>query len=271
MQTAYFRGLAIALAGLMLVCAPAFSQTAGKNQPTSENHRPPGSPKSGGSVSMGLVSRPIYQGSDAYRATVGASFGYQWENGLSVGTNGIGWQLSQRENTQFGIGLGFSAGRKEGDSNGLRGMGDINDQVTFRGYVNTSVARGVAVGAALEMGSGNAREGVLLQLATTYTLPLGPAWSLSLDAGAAIANADYMGNFFGVNTLQAAASGYATYNPAGGIRDVSMGARLNYALAPKWILTVGVSGVALGGSAQNSPLVRQPNSAAALMGITSRF
>lgn len=274
MQKMKLRALAAWSASLALLCSPALSQTAPDSQADTDTQttpQAPSSPKSGGSISTGFASGPVYLGSDERRTMAGVIGSYQWANGLSIGANGIGWRLSRDEQLQYGVGLGVSAGRKEGDSIHLRGMGDVKDQLTFRGYVNASVAKGITLSSALELGSGNTRDGGVLQLGATYSTPINATLGLNLSVGVAFANADHMASYFGVNADQSAASGYARYTPSGGLRNVGVGLGLNYTLTPNWALAVGLTGTALASVAKDSPIVRQPNYVSALAGVVFNY
>jgi outer membrane scaffolding protein for murein synthesis (MipA/OmpV family) len=256
------RALAAWSASLALLGGTALAET----EPTEANN-----PKSGGSISTGFAFSPVYAGSDEQRSRGGAILSYQWANGLSVGARGIGWQLSQQPDLQYGVGLGVSAGRKEGDSIYLRGMGDIKDQPVFGAYLNASIAKGLWLSSSVELGSGNAREGNLLKLGASYALPITAALELSLGASAAFANADHMASYFGVSAAQSATSSYATYTPSAGLRNIDLDVGLTYKITPKWAMGLGVSATGLSKAAKDSPLVRKPNYLTALVGLVYTF
>lgn len=256
------RALAAWSASLALLGGTALAET----EPTEANK-----PKSGGSISMGFAFSPVYPGSDEQRSRGGAIVSYQWANGLSVGAHGLGWQLSQQPDLQYGVGLGFSAGRKEGDSNYLRGMGDVKDQLVFGAYLNKSIAKGLWLTSSVEVGSGNAREGKVVKLGASYTLPINASLDLSLGAAAAFANADHMAEYFGVNAAQSATSGYASYIPSAGLRNMDIDVGLSYKITPQWALGLGVSATGLSKAAKDSPLVHKPNYLTALVGLVYTF
>jgi outer membrane scaffolding protein for murein synthesis (MipA/OmpV family) len=55
-----------------------------------------------------------------------------------------------------------------------------------------------------------------------------PVFSLSLDAQASWANADYARTYFGIDEADAAASGLPAYRPDAGFRDVGAGVTASY-------------------------------------------
>jgi len=220
---------------------------------------------------MGYLSSPVYMGTDERRQQVGAIVNYQWANGIYAGGNGFGWRISQQPDLQYGVGLAFNPGRKQGDSVYLRGMGDIKDQVALGAFVNASITKGLSLSSTVQLGSGNTRDGAVFNVGAAYTLPISAALDLNVSAGASFANAHYMATYFGVDVSQASTSGYATYTPGGGLRNTAVGLGLNYKLAPHWLLSANLSSTVLSNAANDSPLVRKRNSHFALFGVVYTF
>ncbi|MBK7002595.1 MAG: MipA/OmpV family protein [Rhodoferax sp.] len=150
-------------------------------------------------------------------------------------------------------------------------MGDVEERAVLSGYVGASIAKGLWLRSSLELGSGNTREGAVLKLGASYAVPINASLGLNLSAGATFANANHMGSYFGVNAAQSAASGYATYAPSAGLRDVGIGIGLIYKITPKWGLGIGVNATALSNTTMDSPLVRRPRYATAMLGVVYGF
>jgi outer membrane scaffolding protein for murein synthesis (MipA/OmpV family) len=100
---------------------------------------------------------------------------------------------------------------------------------------------------------------------------LGQHHTLSLSAGVTLANRNYNQAFFGISPNQALLSGRAMYAASGGLKDVHLGARWNWTLAPSWMLTTNVQATRLLGSAGDSPLVQRPTNLTASTAIAYRF
>ena len=66
-------------------------------------------------------------------------------------------------------------------------------------------------------------------------------------------------------------SGNASYAPAGGLKDVHLHARWNWALAPGWVLTSHAQASRLQGDARRSPLVERPTNLTVSTAIAWRF
>ncbi len=80
-----------------------------------------------------------------------------------------------------------------------------------------------------------------------------------------------MQSYFGVDTTQAARSGYALYTPDAGLRDTSLGLSLTYAVNPRTFVTAAVSASTLGDGAKNSPIARSSNANAAVLALSYAF
>ncbi len=61
------------------------------------------------------------------------------------------------------------------------------------------------------------------------------------------------------------------FDAGGGLKDVHLGARWNWAWSPSWMLTSSVQATRLLGSARMSPLVERPNNLTVSTAIAYRF
>ncbi len=86
-----------------------------------------------------------------------------------------------------------------------------------------------------------------------------------------MANADYMQSYFGVMAGQAARSGYGSYKPRGGLRDVRANLSLTYRINPSISATAAVSAGMLSGDARDSPLVRKKSTTTGLLAVAYSF
>lgn len=71
-------------------------------------------------------------------------------------------------------------------------------------------------------------KGLIATATVSYAAIRNSAFSLSLDAQAGWANADYARTYFGIDEAGAAASGLPAYRPGAGFRDVGAGATASY-------------------------------------------
>ncbi len=217
-----------------------------------------------------LIAGTAYAGSDERRTMLVPLLDYQWTNGWFAGTaNGIGVNLSKRPDLQYGVRLTADFGRKASRSDALRGMGDIDAAAEVGAFFNQSVTREVFLTSSLRYGAGDG--GMVLDLGAGYSTALAPAWRLAVGGAVTLADAAYLQSFFGVDSPQAAASGYAEYRPGAGLRDVRANLALTYSFSRQTSLTTGLSVSALQGDARDSPLVRQATTTSGVMVLSYAF
>lgn len=226
----------------------------------------------GGALGLALIAGRQYQGSDESRLMLLPNVEYQWRNGFFAGAlNGLGYNASARPELAYGVRITPSFGRKEHRSDALRGLGDIPLRPELGAFLNVQPLRGLSLNSSLRHGSGSDRQGLLLDLGASWSLPLGPGLRLGTSLAATWANAAYQQDYFGVDAAQAQRSGYAAYTPSAGLRDVRVGASLTHRLSPDWSLTGSLSRSELQGDARRSPLVRETATISALVVLGYSF
>lgn len=118
-------------------------------------------------------------------------------------------------------------------------------------------------------------------------IELAPHHTLSLTAGATLGNRAYNTDYFGLRTddvlqvtalvvgidgqLVAPPAPVWAYAPSGGIKDIHVGARWNWALSPAWLLTTNVQVTQLRGGAKNSPLTDRATGVSVSTALAYRF
>jgi MipA family protein len=226
----------------------------------------------GGVAGAVLLAGREYQGAEESRVRLLPSVDYQWSNGFFAGViNGLGYNASTQPDLAYGLRLTADFGRKERRSAALRGLGDIDARPEFGAFLNYSPARSVTLSSSLRYGSGNEREGLLLDLGAGWSKSLSPALQFSTNMATTWANASYLQDYFGVDAAQSLRSGYGIYRPGSGLRDVRVGATLRYRLTPAWGLTASLTHTELLGDAKDSPIVREPGTISALFTVGYSF
>jgi MipA family protein len=224
---------------------------------------PPGA-SSGGVVGAAVLVGREYQGSNESRVRVLPGIDYQWGNGFFAGTlNGIGYNASSRSDLAYGIRITPDFGRRESRSTVLRGLGNIEARPEIGAFFNISPMANVVLSSSLRYGSGNDRNGLLLDLGAGWSTALTQNLRFGTNLAATWANTDYMKERFGISAAQAARSGYATYSPGSGVRDVRLGMSLVYRFNPQWSLTSFVNHSVLTGDSRRSPIVREQGTTSA--------
>jgi MipA family protein len=235
------------------------------------NLLPPGVSQ-GGVVGLGLRAGREYTGSDERRTSVLPGIDYQWQNGFFAGfQNGIGFNASRQRGMDYGLRLTADFGRDESSSPVLRGLGDIDARPELGAFFNFSPAAGIALNSSLRYGSGNERDGLLLDVGASWRVPLSQSLIFNTGVAATWANASYTQEYFGINRAQSQRSGYGINLPDAGIRDVRLGAALTYLITPSWSLTGAISHSELQGDARRSVIVREKGATTGLVVVGYRF
>ena len=225
-----------------------------------------------GTVGAALIGTRQYMGSSERRTLLLPVLDYRWSNGWFAGTtNGVGYKFDSAPNLQYGVRLTADLGRSQSRSVALTGLGDISARPEIGGFFNLYLSREIFLTSSLRFGSGNDRNGALLDLGAGYAVQLAPQWRTAVGVAATIANRGYMQGYFGVTPAQAQASHYAAYTAGAGVRDLRANVSLNYFITPQWTVTGALSLGALQGDARNSPIVRERSSTSAVAALSYRF
>ena len=226
----------------------------------------------GGTVGAAVIAGRKYQGSDERRTLLVPLLDYQWKSGWFAGTtNGLGYDFSKRPEMNYGVRLTADLGRSESRSPALLGLGNADVRPEIGVFYNYSLSQSLALTSSLRYGSGNDRNGLVVDVGAAYSLVLAPQWRLGLGVSATVANANYMRSYFGVTPAQSASSGYAPYTAGAGVRDVRASAALTYSVNPRVAITTVVSASSLQGDAKDSPITRKRSSATGIVGVSYAF
>lgn len=272
----------------------AVSGSAASAQTPTTNPMPDGSRDM--YAGLGVVSAPRYEGADGSRTRALPVLQVQWSNGVFVSGMSAGMHLSQQPLVEFGPLLTLhprrtesGAGGKIGDvtvgtsftpgpvmqrmsSNRLSGMEEIKLRPEVGGFFNVYLAPQWRLTSSVLGGAGNDRNGVRSELGIQrLAVEIAQHHTVSVSAGFTFVNSAYNRAYFGVSPVESASSGHRIYRPDGGLKDMHIGARWNWALSPSWILTSSVQASRLVNDARRSPLVERPNNVTVSTAFAYRF
>jgi outer membrane protein len=147
--------------------------------------------------------------------------------------------------------------RHEQDDVRLRGLGNV--AVTMRAALAASYSRDWwrITGAVTQDLSKNKKEGVKGGFDFVGTWHATERLTLDAGPGVTIANGENTRTFFGVTSLQSARSGYAVYDPSGGVQNIRLSVGMNYRISRSWFAGAFASESKLHGDAANSPFVEK--------------
>lgn len=223
------------------------------------------------SIGLGVMRQPRYMGAEEYRVRALPIVLARWRNGWFAGSGGVGYRFPTDSDFSWGVQLGYQPGRDENDAVALQGMGDIKARPEFGTFFSYRFAPGLSLNGNARYGSGNDRDGLLVDLGLRMMVPFDGGHRIVGGVSTTYANQAYTQSFFGVTSTQAITSGYGEYLPGGGIRDVTANLGYGYAFSPNVTMMTGVSYRALQGDAKDSPLTKSRNSTSANIMLTYRF
>lgn len=184
---------------------------------------------------------------------------------------GLRVELAQGERLRAGLSLRLDSGRRESESEELRGLGDIRGTLRLRLSASYRLDDGWRLRSSATLDALGRGGGTLGDVQLSRDIALSP--TLGLQGGVALGWADrrHMQSYFGISPEQAARSAYDVTPMSGGLRDLTVSAGWRRALAPQWAVFGGASATRLIDQAAASPLVRQRNSWALSLGVVYRF
>ncbi|MCA1858124.1 MipA/OmpV family protein [Massilia oculi] len=273
----------------------AVSGSAASAQTPTTNPMPDGSRDM--YAGLGVVSGPRYEGADSSRTAALPVLQIQWSNGIFVSGMSAGMHLSASPLVEYGPLLALHPRRTESGTGGrldgvegsakpflpssvrtyesdnpLAGMDEIRMRPEAGAFFNYYLAPEWRLTSSVLAGAGNDRNGVRAALGIQrLAMALARHHSVSVSAGLGLANRAYQQSYFGVSPAQALASGNRVYRPEGGLKDVYVGARWNWALSPSWMLTSSAHLSRLAGDARHSPLVERSTNLTVSTAIAYRF
>lgn len=228
--------------------------------------------QSAGSLGAGLVFGREFPGSSRSDRGAFPGLDVQWGNGWFAGSSlGVGRNFSHDPTLQYGLRLTYDFGRDQSDSARLRGLGDVPGRIEWGGFANWLASNNFMLSSSVRAGSGQDRDGVLLDLGASYRIPLSSATTLGLSTGLTWTNAAWAQERYGISPAQAAASGYPVYSAGSGLRDIRLGASLSYRFTPQLTLMGGVGLTMLQGDVRTSPIVEDTSWISGVVGVNYRF
>jgi MipA family protein len=259
---------------------PAIAQTAPETQ--AESSTPPRSWDA--AVGFIVSHGPGNPGAQNNSVSLTPGFAVRWGRisfasrsafsvrGVEAATGGgLRLELGEGQRLRAGLGLRLDGGRRESDSDELRGMGDIRGTLNLRLGVSYRLDEGWRLRSNTvfdALGRGNGIQGdfqVGRDLALTPTL--------SANAGVALgwSNRRHMQRYFGVTPEQALTSGYPITTLSAGLRDLTFAAGMRQALGLHWTVFGSASLTRLLAQAADSPLTSRPQNWGLGVGLVYRF
>lgn len=242
----------LALAATLLAALPVVAQAqTAKSQADDDRFRL--------TIGGGALYAPTYLGSDEYDIEAIPLIDLRNDRFFLSTRDGLGANLLDRDSKwKAGPVLKYRFGRDQDDDTALRGLGDIDAAGEAGGFVHYDL-RPLKLGAEVRQGFGG-HEAMIGDVFASWSTKISDSLMLTAGPRATVASKDFTQTYFGIDSIQAARSGYRAYNPDGAYMSYGFGAGLTYMLTESLSLG-GFAGVdRIAGDAADSPLVDQAGS-----------
>lgn len=224
----------------------------------------PGSAQRATSITPGLALR-------WGRVSLSSRSAFSVRGAETASGGGLRVELAQGDRFRAGLGLRLDSGRRESESEELRGLGDVRGTLRLRLSLSYRLDDGWRLRSANTvdaLGRGGGTQG---ELQISRDVPLSAKLGVQGTLSLGWADRRHLQSYFGVTPEQALRSGYPVTTMSAGLRDVTLSAGWRRALGPQWALFGGAGLTRLIDEAASSPLVRQPQSWSVNAGLVHRF
>jgi outer membrane scaffolding protein for murein synthesis (MipA/OmpV family) len=235
----------------------------------------PDMPKWAVRVGAGVTFEPRYDGSDRYHILAGPSTDIRYKDLAFLSTGeGLGINVIQGPNWRASISAVYDLGRRaHDDPTRLNGLGNINPAPELKlaaEYVVSKEFPLVFRGAVTRSFGGS--NGWVADVGAYMPLP-GSSEKFYWFAGPSVTFADstYMNSWFGVNSTQAAASGYRQYDASAGLKSAGFGITMVWFMNKHWFVTADGALKRLLGSAAHSPITQSKTNGVADVSLNYQF
>jgi len=231
--------------------------------------------QAGGFVGVG----PKYEGSKDYRVFGAPIVAPAANSGMNDGTvqfrgiDDIRLRVINFGGFEAGPLAGYRFDRDEGESDRLRGLGDVDGSVVIGGYAAYRAGPFLPFISYHHGVSGDDDTGGVLRFGTELEGKFGPGFSVTAKAGASYADDDYMDTYFSVSAAQSLNSraGLAEFDAESGIKDVYFGLYGDIPVAANWSLKWSGTYTHLLDDAADSSITESENQFSGGLGLTYTF
>lgn len=225
-------------------------------------------------VGGGVAVAPEFEGSNKYNTRFVPVVEIEIMNRVFLSTiRGLGVYVIDHPNWNLNVSATYDLGRKEKDSDLLKGMGDIDGGVVFDIY-GAWTPGPFTVSLETKYGTGDV-QGLNVTGGFGYTMePLtGLHWTNTVST--TFADSRYNNTFFGISQKQSRQSrqGYDYYDASAGIKDVAFTSSLTYEITDSIAIMLEGEHKRLIGPAARSPLVKagSKDQFSGVFGVTYTF
>lgn len=219
-------------------------------------------------VGVGAIFLPEYEGSDEFQIQPFPILSAQFGDRVHLGMDGLVMDLWTYNGFGVAAKAGVELGRKEDDSDYLRGLGDV-DMGGVVGALLTYETGPFEIYASLDKTFGGS-EG----LTGTFGAKASHQYQrflFSADLSGTWADSKHMQAYFAVSPSQSAGSGLGEHEARAGLKRVDLKGSVSYLWTEQWIITGAAGAGFLLGDAKDSPVVKDDIQPFAMLGLGYRF
>jgi len=148
----------------------------------------------------------------------------------------------------------FIPGRKSYNYSELNGLGDVKAAVELGGFVEYYPVDWFRVRSEVRQGLGG-HHGAVVDLSADFVVPVIQRLTVSAGPRFTWESTQATSPYFGVDAMQAAASGLPIFDAKGGAHSAGFGTQVKYRIHPQWEIHSYIEYERLLGDAAKSPLV----------------
>lgn len=222
---------------------------------------------------------PDYPGSDDYEFVPAPYLRLEYRDLLFVRGTRAGANLLRLGSRRDGLGLRagpvvrFDRGRDDDENAAIDELDDVDPGAEAGAFVELGyLFTALKLEARQEVAGGHG--GLVVEVEADASLPLTPRLRVDLGVGAAWADDDFMGAYFGIDPEEAPLAGFPAFDPDPGVKSASARLGASYFLTDHWLLRLQTAYGRLLGDAADSPIVADagsPNQFYAGLGAAYRF
>ncbi len=219
-------------------------------------------------IDLGVAAliAPGYEGSNKQKFYLLPFASVVWSNGVFLAPGEIGLRLPSAQHLQYGPLLSYELQTKGANRNASSSLA-----FTPGAYFNYRLDHRLGLRSRLDYGAGTQHQGIRLNLASWFSMPLAPHQSLSAEVGLTLANQRYMQSYFGISPEQTLSSGLPAYAAKAGIKNTYLQVGWNVELSPKYDFSTRLGINRLWGSAASSPLTTKTDTVSLLTSLTYHY
>lgn len=250
----------------MLTSAPAWAESPQTSR--SAGRADVGTAEDRWRLGAGAAVLPVFQGAEEYEVQPVPLVDIRYGRLFAKTGDGIGVDIIRTGAITAGLAVNWMTGYDADDM--PRGIDGADDALGARLFLSARL-RGMVATLAATQAITETDRGLLIAGSLAYPIRATDRLTITPALGATWANARYMTGYFGITATEAAASGLPRYEPAAGLKDVSLRIAAAYRITDNISAVGSVGVVTLLGDAADSPLVERETTPIALLGLTYSF